>query len=1581
MFLFKNKNIFILIFLFSLILLQAISLASILPSGENVSTPINQPLPQIFENTSIQSPLTEEKIIFPTQVISPNGDIINISIQPQKINKKLDSELGILSKGHKFKDLKTLNLPPDYYSTNLIPVFIKVKNDLSEDQIDQIKKLGGKFTEINNNILHFNDIYKITIPTSAIENLSNLEFISKVEYGLHEYKPLLDVSVPRIGATTVWTKNDSQNIPIRGNGILIADIDSGIDFNHTFFYYQNGTSKIRKIWDQTTGEICTRENLTKCKEKDTDSHGTHVSGIILGGIPGVTQYVGVAPDAELLMIKGWSIADGIYWAVNEGAKIILIEYGSWISTPRDGSTADEQAIDWATSQNVTVIVPAGNLGGSGYHSSPVANNNSFTPFRFSLSSSGVSNMWLTILWRNPNDNLGIWFEPPNTNSPILLGWLSLSPYCYTDSTIGMRYCFSSSISSRNTAEIDVSFSSTSSELPTGTWYLWLDAVNFPIPEASRQTEAYLSFSGYSWSGGGNFLDYVNDYYTVTSPATADTAISVASFVTRSLWPWKIGTISSFSSRGPRIDGVSIPHISAPGECIYSSVSKDAGYPPNSYDCFSGTSMAGPHVAGAIALLLQQDPTLLPYQIKNILYQTTEPMSSCSSQYECGYGLIRSDNIYTREVNLYWHDQSPSYVNLGLFNVSAYLKNANSVSATNVVNDVILLNSTGIRFASGETGSDFVSTYPAGADWLFYYRLNATQLGKYWVGFNLKTDNMGNHKLVFSFDVVDLSPPVWFQNTTFPKSGTIYAPEQQYSFNISWIDNVGVSNVLIENNFTGVLTNYTMANSSSTYYYNYKDLPAGVYVWRVYANDTSNNWNKTDQWVYIVNKSTPGISLLLNGTSANYTASYGEAVNITVILNTSQGFVNLYKDGTLIQAGPAPLTNISVYTAPVGTQFNITTFYDETQNYTSDSKTLWIVIDPYAPTYSIPAIIIPSFYNPNFITNFTVYWTDNKAISKQFIEENFTGILKNTTMNTTYSIILPAGTFQYRYLANDTSNNWGTTDISYLTVNPQTIAIHLALNGSEANETPYEYPATINATGWKLVDEGTIKLYRNGTEVNNPDIFVPTQLGSWNYTLIYSQANNYTALPVSRIAIVQDTIPPILSNIFITPSIVKPNSNITVFSTIIDSGIGMDYAYLTGYNSSWYQVFQAQNLTQSGNNWFLTFNVGNASEGTYYFNITAVDKVGNSKTVYAGDVIINQTSGATGIFTDASISTTNNQTTINATQATNTTLEIMTNQPVSNASVSIASYTKNPGNVNFRFHSLNKYVEIKTSPQINDSLLWVIIKIYYSDSDVPSTINESSLRIFYFDGRSWIPYNPPYGGVNVTENYVWANSTHFSLFGVGGLLLDSEFCNYNSDCNSNNCASDYSGLGKWCAPTGYCAHDGITTYMNGVTTCYGSYKEICNSGSWSSEFCYYGCSNGNCNPAPSPTPTPGPTGGGGAGGGAPLVSAVCEENWTCSSWSECYPNGTQYRTCKDLNNCNTTKNKPVEKQACTYTPATTSTTTITIPTTTTTLPPSTGITGFFAFITSPVAIVAIVIILVGVVGIFLLKRVGWLKPKL
>ncbi|MCL1871095.1 MAG: malectin domain-containing carbohydrate-binding protein [Promicromonosporaceae bacterium] len=98
-----------------------------------------------------------------------------------------------------------------------------------------------------------------------------------------------------------------------------------------------------------------------------------------------------------------------------------------------------------------------------------------------------------------------------------------------------------------------------------------------------------------WSSGNTSPGAECD--TVSSPGSAPDAYSVGAYDQN-------GDLASFSRKGEGENGVIKPEISAPGVGIRSS------YPGNQYVEMSGTSMAAPHVAGAVADLWSYDPTLI-----------------------------------------------------------------------------------------------------------------------------------------------------------------------------------------------------------------------------------------------------------------------------------------------------------------------------------------------------------------------------------------------------------------------------------------------------------------------------------------------------------------------------------------------------------------------------------------------------------------------------------------------------------------------------------------------------------------------------------------------------------------------------------------------------------------------------------------------------------------------------------------------------------------------------------------------------------------------------------------------------------
>jgi subtilisin family serine protease len=108
--------------------------------------------------------------------------------------------------------------------------------------------------------------------------------------------------------------------------------------------------------------------------------------------------------------------------------------------------------------------------------------------------------------------------------------------------------------------------------------------------------------------------------SIDSPASAAKAIAAASS-TGGHGSIETDTASDFSSLGPAPYSFNFkPDVTAPGDEIASSI------PGGGYATLSGTSMAAPHVAGAVAVLEQRHPTWSPAQVKSALMTTGAPVT-------------------------------------------------------------------------------------------------------------------------------------------------------------------------------------------------------------------------------------------------------------------------------------------------------------------------------------------------------------------------------------------------------------------------------------------------------------------------------------------------------------------------------------------------------------------------------------------------------------------------------------------------------------------------------------------------------------------------------------------------------------------------------------------------------------------------------------------------------------------------------------------------------------------------------------------------------------------------------------------
>lgn len=130
------------------------------------------------------------------------------------------------------------------------------------------------------------------------------------------------------------------------------------------------------------------------------------------------------------------------------------------------------------------------------------------------------------------------------------------------------------------------------------------------------------------------------------------------------------------------------------------------------------------------------------------------------------------------------------------------------------------------------------------------------------------------------------------------------------------------------------------------------------------------------------------------------------------------------------------------------------------------------------------------------------------------------------------------------------------------------------------------------------------------------------------------------------------------------------------------------------------------------------------------------------------------------------------------------------------------------------------IDIFVDNTTNQLLTWAIIKIHYLDSEI-SEIDESSLRIYYYNETSHNWQLETNQGINIDNNYVWVNVTHFSSFEIFGNIFEisetissggsrrssisPEICNSDWKCSAWDKCSDDGEKTRICIDKSECAN--------------------------------------------------------------------------------------------------------------------------------------------------------------------------------
>ena len=104
----------------------------------------------------------------------------------------------------------------------------------------------------------------------------------------------------------------------------------------------------------------------------------------------------------------------------------------------------------------------------------------------------------------------------------------------------------------------------------------------------------------------------------------------------------------------------------------------------------------------------------------------------------------------------------------------------------------------------------------------------------------------------------------------------------------------------------------------------------------------------------------------------------------------------------------------------------------------------------------------------------------------------------------------------------------------------------------------------------------------------------------------------------------------------------------------------------------------------------------------------------------------------------------------------------------------------------------KAIDIQVDTTTAGALTWALIKIFYNESELTAAdIDENTLKIYYYNTTAADWQLEPVQGVDTVNNYVWANVTHFSLFGAFGTAPTSSSATSNGGkCSTNWTCSEW-----------------------------------------------------------------------------------------------------------------------------------------------------------------------------------------------
>lgn len=474
----------------------------------------------------------------------------------------------------------------------------------------------------------------------------------------------------------ILTMQNYPGLNLKGQGVILGFIDTGINYTNPVFLSETGESRILSVWDQTIqegstpegflfGSEYTREQINEAlrsenpfsvvPSRDENGHGTFLASVAAGSPNPTENFTGAAPLSDIVMVKVKPAKAYLkeYYLIPEekdayqendlmlGVLYLLRQAEIYrkplvICFSMGSSQGDHTGISpladflnyAAGNRGIGVVVCTGNEASTQHHyRGMVTDNISYEDMELRV---GENTIGFTMeLWASYPNQYTISFISPSGETipriPARLGQSDLFSFVFEPTRIAVDYDLAEARSGAQLIQIRFI------DPAAGIWRIRVYGSNTNL----GPFDVWLPID--SFLSGDTYFLKPDPYITLTEPAAADLAITVGAY--------QASDVSFYleSGRGFTRDNRVKPDFLAPGVNIQGSIF------PNRFENQNGTSIAAAVASGAVAQLftwaftLGNNPNISASVIKNYFIRGADRKSFLTyPNEEWGFGSL---NLY------------------------------------------------------------------------------------------------------------------------------------------------------------------------------------------------------------------------------------------------------------------------------------------------------------------------------------------------------------------------------------------------------------------------------------------------------------------------------------------------------------------------------------------------------------------------------------------------------------------------------------------------------------------------------------------------------------------------------------------------------------------------------------------------------------------------------------------------------------------------------------------------------------------------------------------------------------------------